>query len=66
MGTIEAASGPTAKRRGLKLVTDVVASAKTAGLRYICDTGFGIRRVKKGTNFSYVGSDERQCGTQPC
>jgi DNA topoisomerase-1 len=57
MGTTEAASRPPAKRRGLKLVTDVVASAKTAGLRYICDTGFGIRRVKKGTGFSYVGSD---------
>jgi DNA topoisomerase-1 len=55
MGTIKTASRSISKRRGLKLVTDVAASAKTAGLRYICDTGPGIRRVKTGSGFSYVG-----------
>ena len=33
---------------------DVVLSAKTAGLRYVSDTGPGIRRIVKGTGFSYV------------
>ena len=59
MGTIETASRPVFKRRGLKLVTDVAASAKTAGLRYVCDTGPGIRRIKKGSGFSYIGPDEK-------
>ncbi|MEX5219900.1 MAG: hypothetical protein NW701_18900 [Nitrospira sp.] len=57
MGTREPASRPISKKRGLKLVTDVAASAKTAGLRYTCDTGPGIRRIKKGSGFSYVGPD---------
>jgi DNA topoisomerase-1 len=43
----------------LKLVTDVAASAKTAGLRYVCDMGPGIRRIKKGSGFSYIGPDEK-------
>ncbi|WP_447598400.1 DNA topoisomerase IB [Nitrospira sp. Nam80] len=57
MGTRKTASRSISKRRGLKLVADVAASAKTAGLRYICDTGPGIRRVNKGSGFSYVGPD---------
>ena len=44
------------KRATLTLVTDVVASAKTAGLRYVSDAGPGIRRIKKGTSFSYLAS----------
>ena len=52
-----AAARPRAQGRDLRLVTDVVLSAKTARLRYVCDTGPGIRRAKKGTGFFYVGSD---------
>jgi DNA topoisomerase-1 len=33
---------------------DVVLSVKTAGLRYVSDTTPGIRRIVKGTGFSYV------------
>ncbi|HJR76455.1 MAG TPA: hypothetical protein VJ805_05750 [Nitrospiraceae bacterium] len=43
-----------AKRATLMLVTDAVASAKTAGLRYVNDTSPGIRRIAKGTGFSYI------------
>jgi DNA topoisomerase-1 len=33
---------------------DAVLSAKTAGLRYVTDTSPGIRRIVKGTGFSYT------------
>jgi DNA topoisomerase-1 len=36
---------------------DPVASAEAVGLRYVSDQVPGIRRVKKGTGFSYVGAD---------
>ncbi|HEX2055686.1 MAG TPA: hypothetical protein VHF07_04280, partial [Nitrospiraceae bacterium] len=44
----------TAIKRPVKLVTDPVAAAKTAGLRYVSDTTPGIRRIRRGTAFSYV------------
>jgi DNA topoisomerase-1 len=43
----------------LRLVTDVEASAKTAGLRYVTDARPGIRRIKKGTRFAYLTSRGR-------
>jgi DNA topoisomerase-1 len=36
---------------------DPVASAKSAGLRYVSDTSPGIRRKRSGNGFSYVGAD---------
>lgn len=36
--------------------TDSVVSAKTAGLRYVTDTGPGIRRIARGQRHAYVGS----------
>ncbi len=57
MAPTEAAVRTRAQGRDLRLVTDVVLSAKTARLRYVCDTGPGIRRAKKGTGFFYVGPD---------
>lgn len=41
----------------LALITDPVESAKVAGLRYVADTGPGIRRKRAGKHFSYVGVD---------
>ena len=38
-------------------VTDPVASAKAAGLRYVTDATPGIRRRKAGRGFSYVAPD---------
>ena len=35
--------------------TDPVKSAKQAGLRYVSDAAAGIRRVKAGAGFKYVG-----------
>ncbi|MGZ3600590.1 MAG: DNA topoisomerase IB, partial [Ktedonobacterales bacterium] len=37
--------------------TDPVDSAKMAGLRYVTDTGPGIRRERVGESFSYIGLD---------
>jgi DNA topoisomerase-1 len=42
------------KRATLTLVSDAMASAKTAGLRYVSDTSPGIRRIPKGAGFSYI------------
>jgi DNA topoisomerase-1 len=36
---------------------DPAASARAAGLRYLMDTGPGIRRVRSGRGFRYVGPD---------
>src|SRR5919112_6322606 len=36
---------------------DPVMSAKVAGLRYVRDTEPGIRRMKRGKNFRYIGVD---------
>jgi DNA topoisomerase-1 len=38
-------------------VTNSVASAATAGLRYVSDQGPGIRRQKSTLGFKYVGTD---------
>src|SRR4051794_5608119 len=38
---------------------DAVQSARAAGLRYIRDDRPGIRRVRSGTGFRYVGPDGR-------
>lgn len=39
------------------IATDPVDSAKIAGLRYVTDTGPGIRRKRAGKSFSYSGLD---------
>lgn len=36
---------------------DPIASAEAAGLRYVHDTGPGIRRERKGDGFVYIGID---------
>ena len=36
---------------------DPVGAAKAAGLRYVTDTGPGIRRVRDGDHFAYLGVD---------
>ena len=38
-------------------IADPVESAKAAGLRYVSDTGPGIRRKRAGKSFSYIGLD---------
>src|SRR5437879_11231862 len=52
------------KRRARRTVTpqqtiptDPVESAKMAGLRYVTDTGPGIRREREGESFIYIGLD---------
>lgn len=40
-----------------ELITDPVASAKSAGLRYVTDDSPGIRRKRAGKSFSYIGLD---------
>jgi DNA topoisomerase-1 len=39
--------------------TDPVGTARCAGLRYVTDATPGIRRVKRGKGFAYVGADGR-------
>jgi DNA topoisomerase I len=41
----------------LDLPSDPVESAEEAGLRYVSDTGPGIRRRRAGRGFSYTGTD---------
>lgn len=41
------------------VVADSVASARSAGLRYVRDDGPGIRRLRCGAGFRYVGPDGR-------
>ncbi len=38
---------------------DPVACARAAGLRYVSDTTPGIRRVRAGKGFHYIGSDSK-------
>ena len=38
-------------------------AARSAGMRYVSDAGPGIRRVRRGTGFSYVGVDGRPVPT---
>ena len=40
-------------------LADPVIAAKHAGLRYVSDQKPGIRRIRSGTSFRYVGSDGR-------
>ncbi|HJQ98709.1 MAG TPA: hypothetical protein VJ826_10385, partial [Candidatus Polarisedimenticolaceae bacterium] len=44
-------------RRAKKVPLDPVASAKSAGLRYVSDTAPGIRRKRSGKGFKYVDAD---------
>src|SRR4030095_2865199 len=46
---------PRARKKVAPL--DPVASAKSAGLRYINDASPGIRRKRSGKGFTYVGPD---------
>jgi DNA topoisomerase I len=41
----------------LDLPSDPIESAEEAGLRYVSDTGPGIRRRRAGRGFSYTGTD---------
>jgi DNA topoisomerase I len=41
----------------LDLPSDPIESAEEAGLRYVSDTGPGIRRRRAGRGFSYIGTD---------
>lgn len=43
---------------------DPVESAQSAGLRYVSDAEKGIRRIKRGKGFSYVGPDGERIGDQ--
>jgi DNA topoisomerase I len=45
---------------GTEITTDPMQTAKEAGLRYISDQKPGIRRVKKGDDFSYIGPDGKR------
>jgi DNA topoisomerase-1 len=40
-------------------ISDPVESAKAAGLRYVYDSDPGIRRLRRGKAFRYVGADGR-------
>jgi DNA topoisomerase-1 len=52
------AARDTRRRSGRRArPTDPVAAAKAAGLRYVTDTSPGIRRVRAGKGFRYVGPD---------
>lgn len=62
MTAARAARSRPARRRKtraeiLDLPTDPVESAQEAGLRYVTDTGPGIRRRRAGRGFTYVGVD---------
>jgi DNA topoisomerase-1 len=50
------------KRVKLALVTDPVKSAKSAGLRYVCDNTPGIKRKRAGKAFNYIGVDGKPIG----
>jgi DNA topoisomerase-1 len=50
------------ERVKLTLVTDPVKSAKSAGLRYVCDNTPGIKRKRAGKAFSYIGVDGKPIG----
>jgi DNA topoisomerase-1 len=43
----------------IRIVTDPVDSARSAGLRHVTDEGPGIRRRRTGTGFAYTGPDGR-------
>jgi DNA topoisomerase I len=48
-----------AHRGKIRIVTDPVESAREAGLRYVSDDRPGIRRVRRGKGFRYVGTDDK-------
>jgi DNA topoisomerase I len=43
-------------------VPDEIQSAKQAGLRYTIPSGPGIRRVRSGKDFRYIGPDDKPVG----
>jgi len=48
---------PTRKCSAVEIPADPVESAKAVGLRYVTDDMPGIKRVKAGKGFKYVGPD---------
>src|SRR5690349_14435964 len=59
-GTKSAASGRIIKHANVGIpdpTATAIASAKAAGLRYVTDAMAGIRRIKSGKSFRYVGPD---------
>ena len=50
---------PARRRRRRRPVTDPLASAQEAGLRYVSDTLPGIRRRRAGRGFTYLDADGR-------
>jgi DNA topoisomerase I len=47
------------RQRSARAITDPVASAKAAGLRYVSG-GAGIQRRRRGKGFFYIGPDSRR------
>ncbi len=47
----------TTRRQKIRLVVDPLESAREAGLRYVNDDHPGIRRIRKGKQFRYLGPD---------
>ncbi len=45
------------KSPDINILSDPVASAKAAGLRYVSDEGPGIRRMLRGKHFFFLGVD---------
>jgi DNA topoisomerase-1 len=48
-----------ARRRTANVAVTPALSARTAGLRYVCDASRGIRRLRSGTSFRYIGPSRR-------
>ncbi len=51
---------PTARRKPSAAPPPPEESAASAGLRYVTDSGPGIRRKRAGSGFTYVGPDGRR------
>jgi DNA topoisomerase I len=59
-GVVNARSRPRSRRRVVKavgVVTDPIASARAAGLRYVSDAAPGIQRRRVGRGFVYTAPD---------
>lgn len=49
--------GKAARRGRLRLITDPLESAEAAGLCYVRDDAPGIRRLRRGKRFRYIGAE---------
>jgi DNA topoisomerase I len=57
MAANRASRTPTRRRFGEGRVSEAIASAQSAGLRYVCDDRPGIRREMGPLGFRYIGPD---------